>query len=186
MYPQLIQFQSYRGRGCCKLRIATIKDAVADLFNFINLGVDYNLGFVKHLNAKLKASRQIVEVTLDNEKKGRSIRKALAEKIKDWRGKKSFPDRMNGVTITPSLTLATRVRIAMLKTFASLLVKEFENTETLKFVYDIGSMQKLKSSFSIKIFLSHGMRARDVKNQFFKILGSFRLFYIFERTLSNR
>ena len=113
-----------------KLRIATIKDAVADLFNFINPGVDYNLGFVKHLNAKLKASRQIVEVTLDNEKKGRSIRKALAEKIKDWRSKKSFPDRMNGVTITPSLTLATRVRIAMLKTFASLLVKEFENTET--------------------------------------------------------
>ena len=111
-------------------RIAVIKDAVAELFNFINPGVDYALGYVKHLNPKLKAARQIVEVTLESEKKGKGIRKAYAEKIKEWRANKLFPDRMAGVSITPALTLATRVRIAMLKTMAKLIEDEFEATST--------------------------------------------------------
>ena len=112
-----------------KDRIAKIKDAVANLFNFINPGVDYNLGFVRHLNAKLKAARQIVEVTLESDKKGKLIRKAYAERVKEWREKKLFPDRMAGVSITPSLTLATRVRIAMLKAFAKVMEEEFEDTQ---------------------------------------------------------
>ena len=112
-----------------KVRIAQIKDSVADLFNFINPGVEYKLGFVKHLNGKMKAARQIVEVTLESEKMGKSIRRAYSEKIKLWREKKLFPDRMNGVSITPSLTLATRVRIAILKAIAKMMPKEFEETE---------------------------------------------------------
>ena len=112
-----------------KMRIAHIKDSVSDLFKFINPGSDYNIGFVRHLNAKLKAARQIVEVTLDSEKIGRSIRKAYSARIKEWREKKLFPDRMNGVSITPSLTLATRVRIAILKAIAKMMPEEFEDTE---------------------------------------------------------
>ena len=112
-----------------KVRLAKIKDAVADLLNFINPGVDYNLGYVKHLNAKIKAARQIVEVTLESEKKGKNIRKAYAEKIKEWRANKLFPDRMAGVSITPALTIATRVRIAILKAIAKMLEQEFEDTE---------------------------------------------------------
>ena len=112
-----------------KVRIAQIKDAIADLFNFLNPGVEYKLGYVKHLNSKLKAARQIVEVTLETEKNGRSIRKAYADKVKQWREKKLFPDRMNGVSITPSLTLATRIRIAILKAVAKMLPEEFEDTE---------------------------------------------------------
>ena len=102
---------------------------MADLFNFINPGVEYKLGFVKHLNGKMKAVRQIVEVTLESEKMGKSIRRAYSEKIKLWREKKLFPDRMNGVSITPSLTLATRVRIAILKAIAKMMPEEFEETE---------------------------------------------------------
>ena len=71
-----------------KVRIGHIKDAIADLFNFINPGVDYKLGYVKHLNAKLRAARQIIEVTLETEKNGKSIRKAYADKVKLWREKK--------------------------------------------------------------------------------------------------
>lgn len=112
-----------------KMRIAHIKDSVSDLFKFINPGSNYNIGFVRHLNAKLKAARQIVEVTLDSEKIGRSIRKAYSARIKEWREKKLFPDRMNGVSITPSLTLATRVRIAILKAIAKMMPEEFEDTE---------------------------------------------------------
>ena len=37
---------------------------------------------------------------------------------------------MAGVSITPALTLATRVRIAMLKTMAKLIEDEFEATST--------------------------------------------------------
>ena len=112
-----------------KERIPLIKDAVDDLLNFINPGVDHKLGYVKHFNAKLKAARQIVEVTLELENMGKLMRKAYADKIKQWREKKLFPDRMNGVSITPSLTLATRVRIAILKAVAKMLPEEFEDTE---------------------------------------------------------
>ena len=109
-----------------KHRVAKLKDAVADLFNFINPGVDYKLNYVKHLNSKIKAARQIVEVTLESERNGKSIRKAYAERIKEWRQKKLFPDRMAGVSITPALTLATRVRIAMLKAMATILRKSLK------------------------------------------------------------
>ena len=112
-----------------KIRIATMKDAIVELFGFIQPGVEYKIGFIKHLNSKLKAARQIVEVTLESERNGKSIRRAYAEKIKEWKEKKQFPDRMNGVTITPALTLATRVRIAMLKVIAKVMVDEFENTD---------------------------------------------------------
>ena len=96
----------------------------------LNPGVEYKLGYVRHLNSKLKAARQIIEVTLDSERQGKSIRKAYAEKVKQWREKKLFPDRMDGVSIAPSLTLATRVRIAMLKAFAKMMIAEFEDTES--------------------------------------------------------
>ena len=113
-----------------KHRVAKLKDAVADLFNFINPGVDYKLNYVKHLISKIKAARQIVEVTLESERNGKSIQKAYAERIKEWRQKKLFLDQMAGVSITPALTLATRVRIAMLKAMATVIKEEFEDTET--------------------------------------------------------
>ena len=141
-----------------KERIATIKDSVADLFNFINPGVEYNLGFVKHLNSQLKAARQIVEVTLDSEKKGRSIRKAYSDKIKQWRQNKLFPDRMNGVSITPSLTLATRVRIAILKAIAKMLPAEYEDTEAWVIQHVARPVLKIeqKDAEGRKILTSYG------------------------------
>ena len=148
-----------------KERIATIKDSVADLFNFINPGVEYNLGFVKHLNSQLKAARQIVEVTLDSEKKGRSIRKAYSDKIKQWRQNKLFPDRMNGVSITPSLTLATRVRIAILKAIAKMLPAEYEDTEAWVIQHVARPVLKIeqKDAEGRKILTSYGF-AQAVAN----------------------
>ena len=141
-----------------KERIAMMKDSVADLFNFINPGVDYKLGYVKHLNSKLKAARQIVEVTLESEKNGRSIRRAYSDKIKQWRQNKLFPDCMNGVSITPSLTLATRVRIAILKAIAKMLPAEFEDTEAWVIQHVARPVLKVeqKDSDGRKILTSYG------------------------------
>ena len=113
-----------------KGRVAHIKDAIAELFKFIDPDHDYNLGYIKHLNQGLHASRQIVEVSLDTEKHGRGIRKCLANKIKNWKEKGSFPPKMNGVSISPSLTIATRVRIAILKAIAKIIRSELKGHDS--------------------------------------------------------
>ena len=113
-----------------KGRVAHIKDAIAELFKFIDPDHDYNLGYIKHLNQGLHASRQIVEVSLDTEKHGRGIRKCLANKIKNWKEKGSFPTKMNGVSISPSLTIATRVRIAILKAIAKIIRSELKGHDS--------------------------------------------------------
>ena len=67
-----------------KDRVAMIKKNVLELFKFIDSTNTYEIGYVKHLNQKLKASRQIVEITLESEH-GRGIRKALSQKIKTYK-----------------------------------------------------------------------------------------------------
>ena len=124
----------------------------------LNPGVEYKLGYVRHLNSKLKAARQIIEVTLDSERQGKSIRKAYAEKVKQWREKKLFPDRMDGVSIAPSLTLATRVRIAMLKAFAKMIIAEFEDTESWVIQHVARPVMKIeqKGQDGKKVLTSYG------------------------------
>ena len=109
-----------------KDRVAMIKENVLELFKFVDPANKYDIGFVKHLNQRLKASRQIVEVTLETEKQGRGIRKALSGQIKIWKNTK-FPECMNGVSISPSLTIATRVRIAILKAIAAAIKKKSDD-----------------------------------------------------------
>ena len=111
-----------------KTRIDMIKTNISDLFHFIDPTNKYDLGYVKHLNQKLKGPRQIVEVTLDSEKQGRGIRKALAGKIKTWKYTK-FPECMNGVSISPALTISTRVRVAILKAIAKVIGRQSDNHE---------------------------------------------------------
>ena len=106
-----------------KDRVAMIKKNVLELFKFIDPTNTYEIGYVKHLNQKLKAARQIVEVTLETEQHGRGIRKALSQKIKTWKNTK-FPESMNGVSIAPSLTISTRVRIAILKAIATTIKRK--------------------------------------------------------------
>ena len=65
-----------------KDRVGMIKENVTELLKFIDPTNKYEIGYVKHLNQKLKAARQIVEVTLETEKHGRVIRKVLSGKIK--------------------------------------------------------------------------------------------------------
>ena len=109
-----------------KARLELIKTNIGDLFHYIDPNNKYDLGYVKHLNQKLKAARQIVEVTLDSEKQGRGIRKALAGKIKSWKESK-FPECMNGVSISPALTISTRVRVAILKAIAKVIGRQSNN-----------------------------------------------------------
>ena len=109
-----------------KDRVSMIKESVTELFKFVDPSNKYELGFVKHLNQQLKAARQIIEVTLETEKHGRGIRKALAEKIKVWKTT-SFPECMNGVSISPALTISTRVRIAILKAIATAIKRRSDD-----------------------------------------------------------
>ena len=122
--PEIWDQENWKGR------VAHIKDSVTELFKFIDPDHDYNLGYVKHLNQRLQAARQIVEVTLDSDKHGRGIRKCLAGKIKVWNENKTFPDSMNGVSISPSLTVATRVRIAILKAISKIIRTELPNHDS--------------------------------------------------------
>ena len=70
--PEIWDQENWKGR------VAHIKDSVVELFKFIDPDHDYNLGYVKHLNQRLNAARQIVEITLDSDRHGRGIRKCLA------------------------------------------------------------------------------------------------------------
>ena len=65
-------------------------------------------------------------MTLETEKHGRGIRKALAEKIKAWKTT-SFPECMNGVSISLALTISTRVRIAILKAIATAIKRKSDD-----------------------------------------------------------
>ena len=110
-----------------KKRIELIKDSIKELFHFIDPDHQYTLGYIKHLNAKIKGSRQIVEITLGSEEEGKRIRKAFAARIKVWITEKSFPEHIKGVSITPCLTLATRVRIEIMKAMAKTVRNTLDN-----------------------------------------------------------
>ena len=163
-----------------KGRVAHIKDAIADLFKFVDPDHDYVLGYVKHLNQSLHAARQIVEVTLDSERHGRGIRKCLANKIKQWKEKRQFPERMNGVSISPSLTVATRVRVAMLKAIAKAVRAELPETDSwviqhaarpvLKVEITLEDKRKAESSYGFAqsiAFMIKEMPNRKLSNQDF-------------------
>ena len=109
-----------------KDRVGMIKENVTELLKFIDPTNKYEIGYVKHLNQKLKAARQIIEVTLETEKHGRVIRKVLSGKIKVSKNTK-FPDCMNGVSISPALTISTRVRIAILKAISTAIKRKSDD-----------------------------------------------------------
>ena len=111
------------------LRLEKIKTAITDFIKIIDPEGTYNLGYIRHLNFKLKATRQIFEVTMENETQAKGLRKAYGAKVKAWRENKDFPDSVKGTSIGPSLTLATRVRIAIMHALAKELKSAIEDTE---------------------------------------------------------
>ena len=110
-------------------KLDKIKKAVADLINIIDPEGTYELGYVRHLNHKLKASRQIFEITMGSETQAKMLRKAYGARVKTWREEKNFPDEVKGTSISPSLTLATRVRIAIMKILAKELKERKEDID---------------------------------------------------------
>ena len=150
-----------------KERVAMIKANVLELFKFLDPTTKYEIGYVKHLNQKLKAARQIVEVTLQSEQHGRGIRKALAGKIKTWKSSK-FPDCMNNVSIAPALTISTRVRIAILKAIATAIGRKSDNHDAwviphvarpvLKIEIKQENGEKLENSFGFAQSIAYMMR----------------------------
>ena len=100
------------------VRLEKIKTAVTDFIKIIDPEGTYELGFIRHLNFKLKGTRQILEVTMGSEAQAKALRKAYGAKVKAWRENKDFPDTVKGMSMGPSLTLATRVRIAILHALA--------------------------------------------------------------------
>ena len=111
------------------LRLEKIKTAITDFIKSIDPEGTYNLGYIRHLNFKLKATRQIFEVTMENETQAKGLRKAYGAKVKSWRENKNFPDDVKGTSMGPSLTLATRVRIAILHALAKEIKATKEDTD---------------------------------------------------------
>ena len=111
------------------IRLEKIKTAITDFIKIIDPEGTYDLGYIRHLNFKLKATSQILEVTMGNESQAKALRKAYGAKVKSWRENKDFPDTVKGTSIGPSLTLATRVRIAILHALAKEIKSAKEDTE---------------------------------------------------------
>lgn len=110
-------------------RLEKMKKAVADFIKNIDPEGVYELGYLRHLNFKLKAARQIIEITMGSEAQAKALRKLYGAKVKTWRENKNFPDEVKGCSLGPSLTLATRVRIAVLQAIAKLIKATEEDTE---------------------------------------------------------
>ena len=100
------------------VRLEKIKTAVTDFIKTIDPEGTYELGFIRHLNFKLKGIRQILEVTMGSEIQAKALCKAYGAKVKAWRENKDFLESVKGMSMGPSLTLATRVRIAILHALA--------------------------------------------------------------------
>ena len=111
------------------IRLEKIKTAITDFIKIIDPEGTYDLGYIRHLNFKLKATSQILEVTMGIESQAKALRKAYGAKVKSWRENKDFPDTVKGTSIGPSLTLATRVRIAILHALAKEIKSAKEDTE---------------------------------------------------------
>ena len=109
-------------------RLEKIKEAISSLIGKIDPEGKYHLGYIRHLNFKLRGARQIVEVTMGSDTEAKSLRKAYGAKIKSWRESNSFPEEMKGISMGPSLTLATRVRIAILHVIAKEIKDQIEQT----------------------------------------------------------
>ena len=65
---------------------------------------------------------------MGSESQAKALRKAYGAKVKSWRENKDFPDAVKGMGIGPSLTLATRVRIAILQALAKEIKSAKEDT----------------------------------------------------------
>ena len=111
------------------IRLEKIKAAITDFIKIIDLEGTYELGFIRHLNFKLKGTRQILEVSMASESQAKELRKAYGAKVKTWQENKDFPDSIKGMSIGPSLTLATRVRIAILHALAKEIKSAKEDTD---------------------------------------------------------
>ena len=91
-------------------RLDKIKEAITEIINVIDSSGTYHVGYVRHLNFRLKGARQIFEVTMGSEVEAKALRKAYGAKVKTWRSDSSFPEEIKGISLAPDLTLATRVR----------------------------------------------------------------------------
>ena len=111
------------------IRLEKIKTALMDFIKLIDSEGSYDLGYIRHLNYKLKGTRQILEVTMGSESQAKALRKAYGAKVKSWRENKDFPDAVKGMSMGPSLTLATRVRIAILHALAKEIKSALEDTD---------------------------------------------------------
>ena len=110
-------------------RLEKSKKAISDFIQVIDHEGVYDLGYIRHLNFKLKAARQILEVTMGSESQAKNLRKAYGAKVKTWRETKNFLEEVKGISVGPALTLATRVRIAILHALAKEIKATTEETD---------------------------------------------------------
>jgi hypothetical protein len=112
-----------------KPRIEALKAIAQGLFVFLIPGFDGIIKFVSQ--GKVQATTlPIIEVKLDKEENAAMIRKAFAEK----RRKNQLTDEMKNLFITNVSTLATRVRIDVLKSIARKISNDKEMAYVSGFV----------------------------------------------------
>ena len=128
-------------------RVEKIKEAITTLIKEIDPEGKYQLGYVRHLNFKLKGARQIVEATMGSEAEAKALRKAYGAKVKAWREANSFPEEMKGISMGPSLTLATRVRIAILHAIAKEIKDQVEQTDAWVIQHVARPVLKIEETF---------------------------------------
>ena len=66
---------------------------------------------------------------MGSEAEGKAIKKKYANRVREWREAKTFPAQVHGVNLAPALTLATRVRVAMLHAMAKGIKKCYNNKD---------------------------------------------------------
>ena len=66
---------------------------------------------------------------MGSESQAKALRKAYGAKVKAWRENKDFPESVKGMSMGPSLTLATRVRIAILHALAKEIKSAMEDID---------------------------------------------------------
>ena len=122
-----------------------------------------------------------------DEKEAKALRKAYGTKVKEWR-ESSFPDEVKGVSLGPALTLATRVRIAILQAIAKEIKECCEDTDSwviqhvarpvLKVEVALNDGSKSISSFGFAqavAYLNQNLPNSHLRTQQLSILKSWRI-----------
>ena len=122
--------------------------------------------YANHLNAQFNNPRRVLEIRFGNVETALQVRKAYANKIKECRATKIFPNELNGVNIGMTLTKSTKIRIAILKGLAKIVndntekevqayCLEFQTQPMLKIAIEVGPNKTTSRTYGLTEAIEH-------------------------------